>query len=293
MPHTAQYATPRLRVAAPAVSSGLRDTRPKSLDPRCYERNPGFAGFINRSGLAFQAHTRVQDAGPGRPPGAVPKARRAGMGASADLAGGAGNSRLPRGSGERLELMPLRSASLVHALPILAKADRPQRTAMLSPNRKGPASRAFLSGSDGTRTRDLRRDRPGRTRPAQPAATVDYRWEPGPSCLWAPAVTGSHRLPPGTARVANVWRSCLPSQTTNWGLTSGGASTLLPWRLKRSKAVGGVALSALLFVVLCGFAVLFDVFLDCPRSPVTVPKTYPQTVVLLDSLAGHSPSTLG
>jgi hypothetical protein len=25
---------------------------------------------------------------------------------------------------------------------------------------KGPVSRAFLSGSDGTRTRDLRRDRP-------------------------------------------------------------------------------------------------------------------------------------
>jgi hypothetical protein len=62
----------------------------------------------------------------------------------------------------------------------------------------------------------------------------------------------------------------------------------LPWRLKRSKAGRRSRASRLVFVGLCGFAVLFDVFLDLPRvaqrSPVPVPKTYPQTVVLLDDV---------
>jgi hypothetical protein len=51
------------------------------------------------------------------------------------------------------------SSILPGTLPILAKADQSRRTASRLPNRKGPVSGAFFSGSDGTRTRDLRRDR--------------------------------------------------------------------------------------------------------------------------------------
>jgi hypothetical protein len=45
-------------------------------------------------------------------------------------------------------------------LPILANPDQRRRTATDPFERKGRVSRASWSGSDGTRTRDLRRDRP-------------------------------------------------------------------------------------------------------------------------------------
>jgi hypothetical protein len=61
------------------------------------------------------------------------------------------------------------------------------------------AKRGFESGSDGTRTRDLRRDRPVRAQPAQPAATRNYRlaqaFRAGSNRLW-PATVGYHPTEP-------------------------------------------------------------------------------------------------
>jgi hypothetical protein len=61
------------------------------------------------------------------------------------------------------QCLPLRHANPARShltLPILAKDEQPRHTAKTRAKTKGPVSRAFKSGSDGTRTRDLRRDRP-------------------------------------------------------------------------------------------------------------------------------------
>jgi integrase len=61
-----------------------------------------------------------------------------------------------------------------------------------APKEKVPESGDFESGSDGTRTRDLRRDRPVQARPAQPAPTRNYRLEqafPGRANRLWPATT--------------------------------------------------------------------------------------------------------
>src|SRR6266487_774337 len=55
--------------------------------------------------------------------------------------------------------------------------------------------RGVKSGSDGTRTRDLRRDRPVQARPTQPAATLNYWLEQAFRCRASrlrPATTGYH-----------------------------------------------------------------------------------------------------
>jgi hypothetical protein len=54
----------------------------------------------------------------------------------------------------------------------------------------------FLDGSDGTRTRDLRRDRPVRAQPVQPATTPDYLIEQA----FLTERTGCDRLRPASTR---------------------------------------------------------------------------------------------
>jgi hypothetical protein len=61
-----------------------------------------------------------------------------------------------------------------------------------------------MSGSDGTRTRDLRRDRPVRAQPLRPTTTQNYWLEQAFSSPSDPAVTGYDRLPPGRACVVGV-----------------------------------------------------------------------------------------
>src|SRR6266540_856518 len=54
----------------------------------------------------------------------------------------------------------------------------------------------IYSGSDGTRTRDLRRDRPVKAQPVQSAATLNYRW----SRHFLTGPSGCDRLRPAAAR---------------------------------------------------------------------------------------------
>jgi hypothetical protein len=75
-----------------------------------------------------------------------------------------------------------------------------------------PICRLFY-GSDGTRTRDLRRDRPVRRKPATTAYDPELPATAGISAIRELAVTGCDRLAPGIACVADVWSKwCLYGQ---------------------------------------------------------------------------------
>ena len=63
----------------------------------------------------------------------------------------------------------------------------------------------FEDGSDGTRTRDLRRDRPVRAQPAQLASTPNYPPEQANRTPREPVVTGYDRVPPDRACAVGVW----------------------------------------------------------------------------------------
>ena len=66
--------------------------------------------------------------------------------------------------------------------------------------RRREKNRGVKSGSDGTRTRDLWRDRPVRRQPVQQAITRNYQLEQ----VFPPERTGCDRLPPGRACVVHV-----------------------------------------------------------------------------------------
>jgi hypothetical protein len=77
----------------------------------------------------------------------------------------------------------------------------------------GTKSLQIRNGSDGTRTRDLRRDRPVQAKPVRPAATMNYRLEqafPRRANRFRPATTDSHPAGPGSTCVVGR----LPHQAT-------------------------------------------------------------------------------
>src|SRR6266511_125433 len=101
-------------------------------------------------------------------------------------------------------------------------------------------------GSDGTRTRDLRRDRPVRRNPATAGYDPELLATAGISSPGEPAVTGYDRLPPGTACVAGVWSAwCLLRQRRHFRGTlrlAGVGTSRSPTRKRRP--VGGASAGA-------------------------------------------------
>src|SRR5918994_2197568 len=82
----------------------------------------------------------------------------------------------------------------------------PER-AMIPPNEateSGDLQAVYEDGSDGTRTRDLRRDRPVQAQPVRSAPTLNYGAGAGISCQLELAVTGYGWLPTGRACVVRV-----------------------------------------------------------------------------------------
>ena len=90
-------------------------------------------------------------------------------------------------------------------------------------------------GSDGTRTRDRRRDRPVRAEPAQSALASNNPSRAGVSCWIRPAVTGFDRLPPDTACAVGV-------SPTSWFTASGPpARSPGPGRRRRTRGPAAAA----------------------------------------------------
>ena len=81
---------------------------------------------------------------------------------------------------------------------------RPRPQHMIRIDRSASSAGTLRDGSDGTRTRDLRRDRPVQAQPPWPDATVNYWLEQGFRTQFEPAGTGYSRLPPGRACVVRV-----------------------------------------------------------------------------------------
>ena len=76
-------------------------------------------------------------------------------------------------------LFPDANRGVLDTLDALTAPSTPHRAKApkTAPKDKVPGSRDFEDGSDGTRTRDLRRDRPVQAEPIQPAPTRNYRLE--------------------------------------------------------------------------------------------------------------------